>query len=181
MPCGHASSHLNIKTLKTSKILCQRWLRYKRTSKINAMLPVAMALRSNVTRKCNLTPTVTHPQPPPKIPPHSGHRSLANTPNQALTKTAVGAASPRLHGHATRQTSTARRAPRAHAEPPPSASARGGYIPVSVVVADAAKPKIDGARAPQKTNVDADAAKTTHVNLPAILSKSRWTGTLRTC
>lgn len=117
--------------------------------------------------------------PPPKCAcsPSYSH------PVVALTITAVGVAKPRLHGHATRQTSTARRAPRAQAEPPPSASATAGKADAAAADADAGstEPRRDGDRVPQKTSVEADAAKTSQVNLPAMASASRWTGTLRAC
>ena len=91
---------------------------------------------------------------------------------------AVGVAKPKLHGHATRHTSTARRTPSAHAPPPwppPSTPARatGALAGVS--------PRTAGERAPQKRSVEADAAKTSHVNFPAIVSASRCTGVLRAC
>lgn len=94
--------------------------------------------------------------------------------------TAVGVAKPKLHGHATRQTSTARRAPRPHADPPPRASVTAGYVVAAAAAAvGAVKPKRDGDKAPQNNRVEADAAKTIQVNRPAMVSASRCTGTLR--
>lgn len=96
--------------------------------------------------------------------------------------TAVGVAKPKLQGHATRQTSTARRAPRAHAEPPLRASATAGYVVTAAAsTVGAVEPKRDGDKAPQKNSVEADAAKTIQVKLPAMVSASRCTGTLRAC
>lgn len=100
----------------------------------------------------------------------------------ALTMIAVGVASPKLHGQATRQTSTASRAPRAHAPPqlPARASTSLGFIekPLVAGVAAAAHEKMNGAKTLQKTKAEAEAAKTTQVNFPATASTMRCTGGL---
>ena len=99
----------------------------------------------------------------------------------SLTIIAVGVAKPKLHGHATRHTSTARRTPNAHAPPlwplpiTPAKASGAALAEVGVAL------RSDGERTPQNRSVEADAAKTSHVNFPAIASASRCTGALRAC